>query len=260
MSYCIQSVYELAHMRLDIHLEQWMPPQKEEMPWLSVCYEPNSGVVLSHSLSISLPNQKTGALLLYEAFSSSENQPLGGVPYAIRVDTPHELALQTQHVLGLMDVAVHLPTSHRNIDCRVERFFSLIQTHFAAIGTGSHDVSSASAELTLETLQALFEAFLHEYHSTVLDHAGHTRLSFWQECVPRCPVEPTLLARLVQQIDRRRVTKQGISYQGRTYWHPFLASLLGKIVDIRVDMKEVMPPEIEVISHNQHLCIAQVTC
>lgn len=228
------TLYELDHMLLDIRIQYPPSFRGNVRPWLSVCLEHQSGAILSWLLNAHHPTQTTLAFLLYEAFSSSEERPNGRIPHNLCIVTDLELALQTQQVIQLIGVSGRSGDAQHDTKRRSERFLSFIQAHLIAMVAGKSEADRGSAssdesvELTLDKLEALFQVLLYEYHSTPLDDTGRTRLSSWQECTSLRSVTPDILALLLQQTRQRTVMKHGIFYKGRRYWHPSLASLVGK--------------------------------
>ncbi len=251
--------YELDRMLLDVRVKDPVSPQEMVRPWLSVCVEHHSRAVVAWLVSTQNTPQQAFARLLHEAFSSSEDRPIGGIPQTLCIITDLKLSAQIQHVLHSMKVSIWSRGAQPTIKGKAERFLSFIQARLLIVqeagksATGSSSASSddEDAELTYDALKAFLQVLLRDYNSTPLDDTGRTRLSTLQEDTSMRSADPDVLALLLQETRQRRVMKRGILYHGETYWHSALASLLGKEVEIRVDEQDGVPQTIEVFSSNQ---------
>ena len=257
--------YDIDRMLLDVVINDPFSLQKGVRPWLSVCVEHSSSAVVAWILSTENTPQQAFARLLHEAFSSSEERPIEGIPQSLCVITDLTLSARIQHVLHSMKVSICSRRVQPSIKGRAEHFLSFIQTRLLIAqeagksATGSSYASSdeEDAELTYDALKAFLQVLLRNYNSTPLDETGRTCLSTLQEDTSMRSADAAVLALLLQETQKRRVMKRGILYHGESYWHPALASLPGKEVEICVDdEQDGVPQTIEVFASDQWMCTA----
>ncbi len=115
---------------------------------------------------------------------------------------------------------------------------------------------SPESELTLDELDAIFTAFLDQYHHQVNVQTGNTPLAHWHNQIVPEHMAPDRAEELLKGSVARRVGKLGIAYAGRKYWHEDLTAIVGRGVIIRVDSHGALPSSIDVFYQNQWFCSA----
>ena len=262
-------VYQIDHTPVDILVKDMRRPghrktSGETRPWLTILIDSRSRLVLGTHFSYDRPDRFAVASVIRDALLVSDEKPFGGIPSEIWVDNGKELI--SQHIaqltrelsIQLQPCAPHQP----QLKGIVERFFGVLNTRLWSTlpgYVGSNTVQrnpQAKAELTLSDLVERFEAFITQYHQEVHREIGLSPITFWNQNCFAEPVDPRKLDILLKEVERRRVTKEGIAYGSRTYWHTALGSLVGTLVLIRVAPSYTAPDEIEVFHDDYWICTA----
>lgn len=237
-------------------------------PWLTLCIDSRSRVVMAAIFSYDRPDRHTVAAAIREAILLSEEKPYGGIPHEIRVDNGYELLSHHVHQLTqelhimLLPCTPHQP-QQKGI---VERFFGTLNTRLWSDQpgyVGSNTVERdphAKATLTLQELEERFWHFIGQYHQEIHSETHEAPLEYW---LTRCyaePADPRQLDVLLQEPATRKIIKVGIVYEKRVYWHDALAPLVGTRVLVRAEPHyRGAPDTIEVFLEDQWLCTASAT-
>jgi putative transposase len=210
------------------------------------------------------PDRFTVAAAIRDSLLVSDAKPYGGIPNEIWIDNGKELLSyhveQLTRELGitLQPCAPHQP----QLKGIVERFFETLNTRlwsrlpgYVASNTVERN-PKAKAELTLSELVEEFWSFVAKYSQEVHSETGQTPLDYWKEHCFAEPVDPRRLDILLKEPTNRRVTKEGLKYEGRVYWHIALAGLVGRSILVRAEPSYSAPDEIEVFHDGQWICTA----
>ena len=262
-------IYELDHTQVDVLVEDIRPEHLrtksgEIRPWLTLCIDRRSRLVMAAIFSYDRPDRHTVAAAIREAVLVSDEKPYGGVPNEIWVDRGKELLATHIHSFTQeLKVILHPCTPHYPQEKGiVERFFGVLNTRLWVLQPGYVDSNTversprAKAELTIAELEARFKAFIEVYHHEVHSQTKFSPLEYWQEYCWAERVDVRTLDRLLKEAKGRMVLKSGIKYQGRMYWHTALATVVRKTVVIRAAPTYVVPDEIEVYHNDTWLCTA----
>jgi len=262
-------IYELDHTQVDVLVKDIRPEHLraksgETRPWLTLCIDRRSRLVMAAIFSYDRPDRHTVAAAIREAVLVSDEKPYGGVPNEIWVDRGKELLANHIHSFTQeLKVILHPCTPHYPQEKGiVERFFGTLNTRLWAlqpgyIGSNTQERSPhAKAELTIAELEARFKAFIEVYHHEVHSQTKYSPLAYWQEYCWAERVDVRTLDRLLKEAKGRMVLKSGIKYEGRMYWHTELAAVVRKTVVIRAAPTYVTPDEIEVYHNDAWLCTA----
>jgi len=258
---CIPLIYLVDTTRIDIPVRDYCSSCQRGAtirPWLTICGEPISKLVIASRLSGTPPDKSALTAVICSALLLTEERPYGGAPGQI----------WTAHCKE--DVAEHIKCLARELDITLrffpfdqscskewpERFFLKLDQELWSTLIGSPgfegEPQHEETELTLGEVRSIFDAFIDRYHHQVDGASGQTPLEYWNDhCFPEA-VDP----RLLKVSLLRRVSKRGISFEGRSYSHAALAALVGKEVVIRVDPIGSMPESIEVFDQEQWVCTA----
>ena len=262
-------VYQIDHTQTDVLVfdkRQKRARNKSGVVrlWLTTCMEMNSRTIVAWHFSYDKPNRHTVASVIRQAIL---NRP-GGIPDEIWVDNGKDLI--SNHVKMLcreLGINLHICTpgqpQHRGRD---ERFFGTLNTRLwkkerGYVGSNvTERPPDAKADSTPEELIKRFEEFLHEYHHEPHSSLGMSPDEYWQK---NCFAEPIdderKLDLLMLEAHSRTVSKKGIHYASRIYWHSEIACLVGEQVLIRADTRFGSPDEIEVFHGEKWVCTAFAT-
>lgn len=262
-------IYELDHTLVDVMVKDIRPKHLrtksgEIRPWLTLCIDRRSRLVMAAIFGYDKPDRHTVAAAIREAVLLSEEKPYGGVPNEIWVDRGKELLAHHIHSLTQeLKVILHPCTPHYPQEKGiVERFFGVLNTRLWALQPGyigSNTVErspQAKAELTIAELETRFKAFLETYHHEEHSQTKQTPLRYWHEHCWAESVDLRTLDRLLKEARGRKVHKAGIKYEGRVYWHTALATVVQKTVVVRAAPTYAAPDEIEVYYNDTWLCTA----
>jgi putative transposase len=263
-------VYQIDHTQIDVlahDIRQKRARKKSGQVrlWLTTCMEMNSRTVVAWHFSYDRPNRHTVASVIRQAIL---NRP-GGIPDEIWVDNGKDLV--SNHVKMLcreLGITLHICTPGQpQLRGRDERFFGTLNTRLwkeekGYVGSSVADrPPDAKADSTPEELIKRFEELLHEYHHEPHSSLGMSPHEYWQN---NCSAEPidnerTLDLLMLEAKKGCTVSKKGIRYASRIYWHSELARLVGEKVLIRADTRFAPPDEIEVFHEETHVCTAFAT-
>jgi transposase len=264
-----QIVYQIDHTQIDVLVKdirspKYRTPTGEIRPWLTLCMDSQSRLVMAARFGYDRPDRFVVAAAIRDALLVSETKSYGGLPNEIWVDNGKELVArhvqQLTRELGIMlEPCLPGQPQHKGI---VERFFETLNTRLWSRLPGyvSSNVvernPNAKAALTLSELVAEFWPFIEKYHQEVHSETGNTPLQYWSESCFAEPVDPRLLDTLLKEPENRRVIKEGVKHAGQVYWHPALASLVGENVLIRAEPLYMSPEAIEVYYGGGWICTA----
>jgi len=268
-------IYQFDHTPVDVLVKDLRAPRYrtasgEIRPWLTLGIDSSSRLIMAARFGYDRPDRFTVAAGIRDSLLVSDLKPYGGIPDEIWVDNGKELL--SHHVeqltqgLGIMlqPCKPHAPQI-RGIG---ERFFGTSNTRLWSTLPGYVDSNvskrnpRAKAELTLAELVTQFWGFVDTYHHEVHSEIGQTPLDYWTEHCFAEPVDPRQLDLLLKELKYRKVSKEGIPYEGRTYWHTALADLVGQHVLIRVEPSYAPPDEIQVFREDgaqAWVCTASAT-
>src|SRR5260221_1663951 len=263
-------IYEMDHTLVDalvkdnLRAPHLRTPSEEIRPWLTLCIEQRSRLVMAALFSYDRPDRHTVAAVIREAVLRTEEKPYGGVPNEIWVDRGKELlAGHIQQFTQELKIILHPCKPHYPQEKgTVERFFGTLNTRLWATlpgYVGSNTVErnpNAKAKYTLAELEAKFKAFVQQYHHEVHSQTGKTPLDYWMTHCWAESADYRQLDRLLKEVKEHKVLKVGIKHENRIYWHTALATLVGKYVRIRVAPTYAPPDEIEVYDGDQWVCTA----
>jgi putative transposase len=248
--------YQIDHTLVDVLVqdlrsEHLQTPSKMIRPWLTLCIDSRSRLVMAAVFAYDRPDRHTVATAIREAVLVSESKPYGGIPHEIWVDNGKELLshhveqlTQELHIM-LQPCAPHRP-QQKGI---VERFFGTLNTRlwstlpgYVASNVVERD-PNAKAKLTLAELEELFWDFIDGYHRET-----HSQTEYWNKRCYAEPADPRLLDILLKEPTERKVFKDGIHHDTRIYWHAAFATMVDERVLVREEALYRPPDEIEVFS------------
>jgi putative transposase len=236
-------IYEIDHTLVDVLVkdlrsEKYRTASGEVRPWITLCIDRRSRLIMAAIFSYDKPDRHTVAAAIRDAVLITEHKPYGGVPDEIWVDNGKELLsghIQqlTQHLKVILHrCKLHCPQEKGT----VERFFGTFNTRLWSTLPGyvsSNTVErnpSAKAVLTIAELETRFHSFVGQYHqeehSQLSDH--QTPLSYWKQHCYALSVDPRQLDLLLLEAESRYVAKSGIRHRNTLYWHQALANYIGK--------------------------------
>jgi putative transposase len=268
-----QIIYEIDHTQIDVLAKDIRPPKYqtksgEIRPWLTLCIERRSRLIMAAILSYDRPDQYTVAAAIREAILVSDDKPYGGVPDIILVDNgkellSHHIQLITQGLhIYLRPCIRHQPQQKG----RVERKFGTLNTRLWSPLAGYVDSNvqkrnpHAKAEFTIAQLEKKLQEYIAQYNNEVHSQLhGRTPLQYWQEHCFAEEKDPRELDALLMKGGLRKVVKTGIKYQGRLYWHVALAGFVGQEVLVRSAPTYSAPDDIEVYYRKLWICTAFAT-
>ena len=116
---------------------------------------------------------------------------------------------------------------------------------------------TVKAKHTAAEIDDIISKFREEYNAEVHSATGMTPLEYWNEFGFTSPVDKHELDILLKEAEWKKVSKKGIHYATRIYWHQDLGSLVGEYVLIRVAASSYRAPDdIDVFWDNQRICTA----
>jgi putative transposase len=265
--------YQIDHTLVDVLVkdlrsEHLQTPSKMIRPWLTLCIDSRSRLVMAAVFAYDRPDRHTVATAIREAVLVSDSKPYGGIPHELWVDNGKELLshhveqlTQELHIL-LQPCAPHRP-QQKGI---VERFFGTLNTRlwstlpgYVASNTVERD-PNAKAKLTLAELEELFWDFIDGYHRETHSQTGESPLEYWSRHCYAEPADPRLLDILLKEPTERKVVKDGIHHNTRIYWNAAFATLVDERVLVREEPLYRPPDEIEVFSlKREWICTAIAT-
>ncbi len=267
-----QLIYQIDHTQTDVLVkdmrrDRYRTQSGQVRLYLTLVMDSSSRVIVAAIFGYDRPDRHTVAAAIRDALLAPLTKPYGGVPHEIWVD--HGKELIAQHVyeltrelgIELQPCRPHQP-QEKGI---VERFFGTLNTRLWSTLDGyvasSVDARNplATAELTPAELVAIFWRFVDQYHHEVHSETGETPLDYWQNHCFADRVDPHALDMLLKESKSHKVIKIGIKHEGREYWHPELAAIVGEDVLIRGMPTYMAPDEIEVFYQGRWLCTALAT-
>lgn len=290
--------YQIAVMQPDLFIQSQDSDECRQRPWLMLCFDPHFQLVISWIISDSPPDDRTLKALLFTAFLSSPEKPYRGLPAVIWVDERMmEFISGIEQALRSLDIKIGaLSMGASPLPEGVERFFALLNTPpqspkfsgtverlFASLNTTlytgaasagiSDDIEnpsqSISPQMTLEQAERFVMITVNRYHHTVNTTTGRTPLESWNVH----PFQHTTidldihkLALLFGEHLQRWVSKSGIRYDSKNYWHTNLTDYLGRTVDIyisplahssaSIQISDASLPILDVYASGQWICSA----
>jgi putative transposase len=265
-------IYQIDHTPVDVLVkdlrsETYRTKSGEVRPWLTICIDSRSRVVMAAVFGYDRPDRYAVAAAIRDAVLTSDTKQYGGTPHEIWVDNGHELLSHHVHQLTqALHIVLHACKPHRPQEKGiVERFFATLNTRLWAdqpgyVASNTQERNPhAHAKLTLAQLEDLFWHFIRQYHQEVHSETQEAPLAYWDSHCYAEPANPRDVDMLLKEPTNRVVAKDGISYRKRTYWHTTLLDLVGKQVQIRAEPIYRAPDEIEVFLDHQWMCTAKAT-
>jgi len=268
-----QIIFEIDHTQIDVLAKDVRPPKYrtksgEIRPWLTLCIERRSRLIMAAIFGYDRPDQYTVAAAIREAILVSDDRPYGGVPDIILVDNGKELlSHHIQHITQGLHIVLRPCIRHQpQQKGKVERKFGTLNTRLWSTLLGYVDSNTekrnphAKAEYTIAQLEEKLREYIAQYHNEVHSQLkGRTPLMYWQEhCFPEQKDERELDP-LLMKAKTCKVVKTGIKYRGRLYWHKALGSFVGKRVSARSVPTYAPPDEIQVFADDIWICSAFAT-
>lgn len=242
----------------DLRHKNLRAPSGEVRPWQTQVFEATSRTPVATVFGYDRPNSYTVATALRNAFIEY------GSPDAIWIDRGKEFT--SNHVEQLtrsLGIGLKiLPPRSPQVKGRVERFFGTLNTRLWSTLPGYVNSSvkdrnpSVKAELTMDQLVQQYNMFIEMYLHEVHSQLNMTPAAYWAENCYTEPVDHRVLDVLLHEPLSRKVTKQGVNFNGSHYWHVDLATIVGEHVLIRADTRYGRPDEIEVFYDGSWLCTA----
>lgn len=265
-------VYQIDHTLVDVLVKDlrsatYRTKSGEIRPWLTLCIDSRSRLVMAAVFGYDHPDRYTVATAIRDAVLTSDQKLYGGIPHELWVDNGKELLAHHVHQLAQgLQFTLHPCKPHRPQEKGiVERFFGTLNTRlwaeqpgYVASNTEERD-PHAKATLTLAELEQRFWAFIQKYHQEVHSETEETPLEYWARYCYAEPADPRDLDILLKEPIDRVVVREGIQYKNRIYWNAIVPELVGQHVDIRVAPIYRAPDEIEVFQGHQWMCTARAT-
>ncbi len=240
----------------------------EIRPWLTLCIDSRSRLVMAAIFGYDHPDRYTVATAIRDAVLTSSTKLYGGIPHEIWVDNGHELLAHHVHQLTQeLQITLHPCKPHRPQEKGiVERFFGTLNTRlwaeqpgYVASNTVARD-PNAKATLTLDALEQRFWAFVQRYHQEMHSETEETPLDYWAKHCYAEPAAPAAISICCSRSRSKRVVlKEGIYYRNRTYWHAVFPNWWASTSKIRVAPIYRSPDDIEVFLDHWWICTAKAT-
>lgn len=268
-----QIIFEIDHTQVDVlaidqRAEKYRTKSGEIRPWLTLCLERRSRLIMAAIFGYDRPDQYTVAAAIREAILTSDDKPYGGIPDIILVDNGKELlSHHIQYITQGLHIMLKACIRHQpQQKGKVERMFGMLNTRLWSTLDGYVDSNTqkrnphASAKLTVAQLEQKLREFIARYHNEVHSQLkGHTPLQYWQEHCFAEQKDERELDPLLMKKKTCKVIKTGIKYERRLYWHRALADYVGKRVQVRSAPSYASPDDIEVYDEDIWICTAFAT-
>jgi putative transposase len=265
-----QIIFEIDHTQIDVLAKDIRPPKYrtksgEIRPWLTLCLERRSRLIMAAIFSYDRPDQYTVAAAIRAAILVTDDKPYGGLPDVILVDNGKELlSHHIQHITQGLHIMLKPCIRHQpQQKGKVERMFGTLNTRLWSDEPGYVDSNvqkrnpHAKAELTIAQLEKKLQAFIAQYNNEVHSQLrGRTPLEYWHERCFADPIDDRDLDPLLMKRKTCKVQKPGINYLKRLYWHRALADFIGKQVQVRSAPNYAPPDDIEVFDDTIWICTA----
>ena len=256
-------------LSLDQRKKKFKKKSGEIRLWLTLAIESFSRVVVAYVITYDRPDKYTIAEAIRQSLLTETDKPFGGVPNEIWVDNgkeyraDHVALLAKELGIDLNYCAPHQP-QHKGV---VERFFGTLNTRLWSTlpgYVGSNVVErnpTAKATLTPDDFKVKLREFIQQYHLEEHSELKTSPADYWQKHCFVTPVDVHQLDRLLMPSIIREVTKKGIYFEGKIYWHTELSRFVSEKVIVRSTPGYAPPEEIEVFVHDaqgkeQWLCTA----
>jgi putative transposase len=265
--------YLIDHTPVDMLVKdnrekKYQTKSKEARPYLTVCIDARSRLVMSAIFAYDRPDRHTVAAVIRDAVLLSDKKTYGGIPDEIWVDNGKELL--SHHIYQLTEelhIQLEACKPHRPQQKGIiERFFGTLNTRLWSRLPGYVDSNTVErnphvkAELSLMELEQRFWEFVTTtYHQEVHSQTHEFPLVYWTKHCYAEPADSRKLDILLHERANRRVFKDGIHYRDRIYWHQTLPTLIGSDVLIRTAPIYRPPEEIEVFQDEYWICTAIAT-
>lgn len=259
-------VYQIDHTLIDLLVldkrqARHRNKSGETRLWLTIVIEARSRCILAFRLAYDAPNSYTVAAVIRDSIL---NYP-GGIPDEIWVDNGKDLV--SNHVIAIAkDLGFHLHVctpgqpQHRGIG---ERFFGTLNTRLWSIlpGYTSSNVQerppNIKAVLTPDEIVTELTEHINKYNNETHSQLQTSPNEYWKHNCFAPPFEDKRqLDILLMKRFTRKVTKKGISFNNKFFWHIDLGPYVGQEVLIRVDDEYTTQDEIEVFHNGQWICSA----
>ena len=265
-------VYQIDPTRVNLLIKDLRKPScrsKSGMvrPWLTVCFDSRSRLVLAAIFTYDHPDRYTIAAAIRDAVLAPLTSPYGGIPHEIWID--HGKELLSHHVEQLtQELSVQLHKCHRHRPQEkglIERFFRTLNTRFWSTQpgyVGSNVVERnphVKAVLTMQELERRFWQFIEGYHHEVHSQTQEAPLAYWKTHCYAESADPRKLDILLQEPIAHKVQRTGIHTENRVYWDKALATRVGSWVVTRAAPHYQAPEQIEVFQKRRWICTAKAT-
>ena len=159
----IPNIYQLASTRVDVLVKKADASGSEAvfegvLPWLTLYFDNNFDLVIAALIHYEKPDRKVFTALQSEVMMLDEDLR----PDKVLIDNGYEFA----HLATPFGYVIqrHFPS----IKTGVERFFRMLDMFWMTlpgyVGSNHSKSREVTAQLTLEELRVLFEAFVRPYH------------------------------------------------------------------------------------------------
>jgi hypothetical protein len=265
--------YQIDHTRVDVLVRDIRKGHARSKsgvirPWLTLCLESRSRLVVAAMFGYDQPNRHTVAAVLRDALLTSDEKPRGGIPRQVRVDRGKDLI--AEHVFKLargIDFELY-PTYLPEHKGNVERFFGTLnerlwnrQPGYVASSVAERNPKAEErATLTISELVEKFWQFIDAYHREEHSDTGMTPIDCWDTCCFTDDVDPRQLDTLLyEEKEPRVVNKDGVHYGNRVYWHSSFATIIREKITLRAEPTYAPPDTIEIYYKREWFCTACAT-
>jgi len=264
-------------------------------PWLTGWFDGGSGCLVGWTVSTN-PNSRTITHAFTRAAAAKQKSPIRGVPNSVYVDNGKDYRCEAleggtirlkelgklDHDMGssplyeALGVSVQHAASYSGWVKPIERFWRTTWERFCrelpGYCGGATDKRPENFERSLQklflsgsllTIDELADRFLNDYlpayHSTPNAGYGNQKPIDLYNTLPRArDYVPgwSLLALAMEEIAERKVSPQGIRFEGRLYWNIGIMHMAGERVVIRYDRDNLSSITVCTLK-GQYICMAE---
>lgn len=260
------TVYQIDHTPIDVLVvdkrnKNTRTASGEIRPHLTLVMDSRSRCVIAFHLGYDRPDQNVVKAVIRKSVLANP----GGIPNQIWIDNGKDLVAREVQILAQeLDIELNIlapqQPQHKGI---VERFFGILNTRLWATLEGYVNSNTslrnptAVAKLVIQEIYRLLAEFIEKYNNEVHTSIGMTPIEFWRQNCFAMPVSDIhMLDAWMLSSEQRRIGKEGIRFDNRTYIHEELGMHVGKTALIRADTVFGAPDQIEVYVEGRHVCSA----